>query len=78
MPAVNRAHKQAAAARNSTQRNPIRSRKAREADDRFGVLAYEGVGPSCPAARAVPGKPANAKNYRGRFIRNSCSLVISK
>jgi hypothetical protein len=29
------------------------SGKARGADTRFGVLAYEGVGPSCLAARAV-------------------------
>jgi hypothetical protein len=78
MPAVNRAHKQAFVDRYSAQRNLIRSRKASGADDRFGVLAYEGVGSSCLAARTVDRKPANAESYRGRFIRNNCSLVISK
>jgi hypothetical protein len=78
MPAVNRAHKQAVAALDSTHRNRLRSRKARGADDRFGVLAYEGVGSSCLVARTVNRKPEHAKNYRGRFIRNNCSLVISK
>jgi hypothetical protein len=52
MPAVKRAHKQVLAVRDSTHRDPIRSGKARGADDRFGVLAYEGVGPSRLAARA--------------------------
>jgi hypothetical protein len=37
---------------NAPHNNPIRSGKARGADDRFGVPAYEGVGPLRLAARA--------------------------
>jgi hypothetical protein len=53
MPAAKRARKQACLNRHATPRNPIRSGKARGADDRFGVLAYEGVDPLRFAARAA-------------------------
>ncbi len=47
------------------------SRKARGADDRFGVLAYKGVGPSRLVARSKLSMTKAKPTYRGRFIRNN-------